>query len=379
MNERGSVVLLSSVHWHFTWQRHHEIAARLAAGGWNVVFVEPLPKRWPSRREMARVWGRLAGRRELAGLCRQREVAGVRIVSPRLVPDTSALARSLNRRLVPGLARRLLDTCPARPRIVVNYLPIAAANALQRALRPDLAVYDCVWDWPNDPYSRPGTVREEELVAGVDLVLADAPFLVERMRSLHPQVRELPPAVDYQRFAPARREPHVPGGAGARCAYFGAVGANIDVALLARLAAAFPLRVIGPIQVPLPPLGSRAELVGPVPREQVPELLADADVLVLPYREGGHSRGVLPAKTFECLATGKPTVAKGLPSLGPLEGLFALAADDEAFLAAVAEAPKEPAERRERRLAAARANDWALRIAELEGFIAEALARRGKR
>ncbi len=378
MSTQGSIVVLSSVHWHFTWQRHHEIASRLAASGWAVTFVEPLPKRWPGPRELGRIWGRLSGQRELAGLCPQEEPPGVRIVSPRLLPDRGLLAQALNRRRVPDIARRILEAAPDRPRIVVSYLPIAAANALLESLDADLAVYDCVWDWPNDPYSSPGTVREGELLAAVDLVLADAPFLVERMRALHPRVRHLPPAVDFERFAPARRRRDTGRSAavGPRCAYFGAVGANIDVPLLARLSHAFPLRVIGPVQVALPPLGRETELVGPVPRERVPELLVDVDVLVLPYREGGHNRGIAPAKTFECLATGKPTVAKGLPSLGPLGELFTLVTDDAAFLVAVAEAGDEPAERRERRLAAARASDWAVRMGELEGFLAEALERR---
>lgn len=375
MSARGSAILLASVHWNFTWQRHHEIASRLAAAGWEVTFVEPLPKRWPGRGELARVWGRLLGRRRLAGLCPQPSVAGVRVVAPVVLPDTSGPARALNRRLVRGVARRLLARAAARPRIVLDYLPIGAANALLDHLSPDLAVYDCVWDWPNDPYSSPGTVREAELLARVDLVLADAPFLVDRMRGLHGQVRELAPAVDYERFAPARRPASRPAGA-PRCAYFGAVGANVDVDLLARLSHAFPLRVIGPVQVDLPPMGRQTELLGPVPRERVPELLADADVLVLPYREGGHSRGVAPAKTFECLATGKPTVAKGLPSLAALGDHFTLAGDEASFLAAVAAALGEAPEARERRLETARANDWEVRFGELEAILAEALERR---
>ncbi len=377
MSRRGTAFVLSSVHWHFTWQRHHEIAWRLAARGWRVVYVEPLPKRWPPPREWGRVWGRLAGRRARAGLCRQPESPGVEIVSPRLLPDTNAAARAANHRLAGGLARRLRRSAPARPRVVLNYLPIAASLALQRALAPDLAVYDCVWDWPHDPYSRPSTLRERELVAAADLVLADAPYLVERMRELHPRVHALPPAVDYERFAPARARRTRAPGEPPRCAYFGAVGANIDVGLLARLSASYPLRVIGPVQVPLPPLGPGAELLGPVGRERVPELLADADILVLPYREAAHSRGVVPAKTFECLATGKPTVAKGLPALAPFGDLFALAADDEDFSRRVAGAAAEPEERREQRLAAARANDWSVRIEELEGLLAAALAGRG--
>ena len=42
------LLVLSSVPWHFTWQRHHEVSTRLAERGYRVTYFEPIPKRWPS-------------------------------------------------------------------------------------------------------------------------------------------------------------------------------------------------------------------------------------------------------------------------------------------------------------------------------------------
>jgi hypothetical protein len=262
--------------------------------------------------------------------------------------------------------------------VTLNYLPLAASLALQERLAPDLAIYDCVWDWPNDPYSRPGVMREGSLLAAVDMVFADAPYLYERMRAAHAHVERVLPAVDYDLYAPARLSGAATGGRGsgerARCAYFGAVGANIDRELLSRLSREFRLRVIGPVQERLEDLSPETEVLGPVPQPELPRLLADADVLVLPYREAEHSRGVIPAKTFECLATGKPTVAKGLPSLAELGELFYLADDAEGFIAAVHQAVADAPEGRERRLDAARANTWPHRVAEIDSHIRRRLA-----
>lgn len=368
---RGTVFVVSSVHWHFTWQRHQEFSTGLAGAGFEVVFIEPLPKRWPGPREWSRVWGRLMGRPEAAGGIRQPDPGRVRLVSPRLFPDTHAVWRRANRLLLPRLAERLVASAPQRPRVVLNYLPLAASLRLQERLEPDLRIYDCVWDWPNDPYSRPGVVREEEMIHSADLVLTDSPYLHQRMQALHPRVRQLLPAVDYERWAPARR---VAGrGTRPRCAYFGGIGVNLELRLVRRLSRQVPLRLIGPVQTDLGELGSGTEVTGPVSYDRLPELLADVDVLVLPYRSDGHTRGVIPAKTFECLATGKPTVAIGLPSLEAFGDLFYLCATEDAFLAAVEAAAEEAPGLRQARLDEACRHDWSARTKQLVETIEAAL------
>ncbi len=376
------LVVFSSVHWHFTWQRHQELSSRLAGRGYRVRFVEPIPKRWPGLGEASRVFGRLTGRHDRAGLVRQSLSSGVELANPLLLPDVGPVSRRLNRQLFGRRAGRSLAAGLGRPRIVLHYLPLAAAIDLQRALDPDLAVYDCVWDWTNDPYSRPGVTREEALLANVDTVFADSPHLFGRMCERHREVHRVLPAVDWGLYAPARvvasgGRTRATGGE-LRCAYFGAIGVNLDLALVRRLSREFSLRLIGPIQSELGDLGARTELTGPVPRAEVPGLLADADVLVLPYGKEGHARGIIPAKTFECLATGKPIVACGLPSLEEYSEHFRLVADADGFVAAVRTALDEPSENRERRLALARANSWELRADEIDGILRAALAKRSR-
>lgn len=369
------LVVLSSVHWHFTWQRHHEISSRLARRDYRVTYVEPIPKRWPALREAARVLGRLRGRHEDAGLMRQPVPDGVRLESPTALPDVGTVSRWLNRTLaVPGIASRLASNL-RRPRVVLNYLPLAASIELQERLDPDLTIYDCVWDWPHDPYSKRGVVREGDLLAVVDKVFADSPYLFDRMAAAHSDVERVLPAVDYDLYERARAQTSP--GERPRLAYFGSVGANTDLALLARLSHEFDLRIIGPMQEDPGDLGEGTEVLGAVPQPELPSLLADADVLVLPYRDAEHSAGVIPAKTFECLATGKPTVAKGLSSLEEFSDLFYLCDDSESFVAAVRDAAAEAPELRQRRLETAQRNTWDRRASQIDGAIRAGLAARG--
>jgi glycosyltransferase involved in cell wall biosynthesis len=374
---RGTVVVISSVHWHFNWQRHHDISSRLAARGYEVIFLEPLPKRWPGWSQARRILGRLSGRSTISGGGRQQEVTGVELVSPLLLPDVGRSSRAINRALfVPLLARRLKTRIESRPLIVLDYLPISSSVALLRSLEPDLAVYDCVWDWSSDPHAAAETIREEALLAEVDLVMTDSPYLFDKMKSVHSRVRRILPAVDLSVFGPL--DSSGPAEVGSPfCGYFGQIGANIDFDLMRSLSHKFRLRLIGPVEGSLEGLGSRSEVLGSVPREHLPGLLRDIDVLVLPYKKEGHTRGVIPAKTFECLATGKPTVAIGLPSLTEYDELFHLCETEEEFLEAVSRAAADQPELRERRVRMARENSWEQRIEEVEQVLLEGLAEKG--
>ena len=54
---------------------------------------------------------------------------------------------------------------------------------------------------------------------------------------------------------------------------------------------------------------SRVTLLPGVPHEQVPALLAAADICLVPLRDVPLFSSFIPSKMFECLAAGKPVVA----------------------------------------------------------------------
>ena len=83
----------------------------------------------------------------------------------------------------------------------------------------------------------------------------------------------------------------------------------------------------------------------------------------------------MPAKTFECLATGRPSVAIGLPSLASFGELFYLCESHEEVLDAIGRAAREDAALEEPRREVARANSWDARIEQIEALILDSLAR----
>jgi len=363
----ATIILISSVHWHFTWQRHHHFASGLAGLGDSVFFVEPLPKRWPGRHDVQRAWGRITGDSQ-AGLCPQNSRDGVTVVSPRLLPDAGAVSRWINRNFfVPRLALALRQSLPPGPIVILNYLPTRASLALQKALSADLCIYDCAWDWSRDPYSRGLERVERELVAQADLILTDSPHNTERMRQLHATVAPIPHGVDFELFSAAgepREAPKEP-----LCAYFGDLGTNVDLDLLREVSQRYPLRIVGPMRWKPRGFAGRTVFTGPVPYERVAEHLRDADVLLLPYRTDPDMAGVLPVKVMECLATGKPTIATRLPGLDEFRELFYLCEGKADYLGTIASARDEEPSLRQARQDLARSRTWSTIVAQVEDLI----------
>ena len=373
---KGTVVIISMVHWHYTWQIQQNIARGLAGRGYHVLFVEPLPKRWPGLGEFGRVWGRLTGHSAAAGLCEQPLVPGVELVSPRLLPDTGPLMQAMNRRFFTPRIASGLEQTTAGPLIVINYLPISASLSLMEQLQPDATFYHCVNDWEHDPYATT-RYREAELAASVDMVWADSPVNLARVRTMSDHVVAMAGGVDVALFARARRPPAEPP-AHPLCAYFGTIGISTDLDLLRQVSHRYPLRLIGPVRGSLEGFAAETEVTGAVPQERLPELLRDVDVLLLPYAQSLHNESVLPAKLFECLATGKPSIVSGLASLTEYADLFYICDSAAAFLGQIAAAVHEPPDRRAARIACAERNSYDQLFTDIEGYFDDILGHKAR-
>lgn len=116
------------------------------------------------------------------------------------------------------------------------------------------------------------------------------------------------------------------------------VGEGVEREALARLAG---------------PLGDAVRFTGPLPRSEVPEVLAACDVLALPAApiERNRMTGLSPIKLYEYLAMGRPVLVSDMPGLRFVadEGLGAMfrAGDPAALADALGGLLAAPAEERE--------------------------------
>ena len=164
-----------------------------------------------------------------------------------------------------------------------------------------------------------------------------------------------------------------------RLCFFGCLGWWIDLEIIKNFATSCPdwsIIIVGPVRADVTVLERLPNItfLGTKPHHALSAYLRPVDVIGLPYALSEFTRGVMPAKRFEALATGKPVVATPIPELLPFGGVVDLA-DRTDFTGAVlsafeADGPWAAA----KRVAVARENSWEARIASIESTIQQAMA-----
>lgn len=369
MSERPfDVVILSSVEWDATRQRHHAFAEQWAKAGHRVFFVENTGFREPGLRDLGRVTGRLS-RAWHGGSARHARVPkGISVVSPLVLPPTRKLFREANAALLaPRLADILHDRGLRRGPVVFAYLPTATTLAILDRLSPSLVVYDCVDNFFGLPSPPPNLAETEAaLMARAGLILTTSSTLYDDKKALHPNVVELHHGVSRAFFLPPP-----PDRPRRRLCYFGTVWRALDYAPIRALAeAGFQVEMIGPVKEAPPPLPPSVTFRGPFPYDELPAMLADHDALLLPYVNDEYNRGVIPAKTFECLATGRPVLASPLPALKGLSKVLTICRTPSEWVAAARALDEDGS--REARVETARAHAEEAVFARLEALVAKA-------
>jgi glycosyltransferase involved in cell wall biosynthesis len=367
---KPSVVVLAGVRWDFLWQRHQTLATMFARSGYPTVFVETtglaLPR--PGKATMRNVLSR--ARRSLQKNEKPRGRENLTVYAPLTAPPTPRPFVWANKRfLLPRVLRDLRKIAGSRP-VVVAYPPTRTTLDLVSGLDPGLVLYDC-----SDDYERfPGAPRdiaqtERELLLRADLVSCTSRHLLEKARRVRPDAFLSGPAVDYDRFAALQAHP--PAKQVSTVCFFGdATRERIDFGVLRAVAGAgLRLRLVGGLDrrekglLKIPGVDYRGE----VSHAELPGALAGADAFVLPYKTNALTRAISPAKTYECLAAGRPVVAAPLPALEELREYVYLARRPEDYVRTLRGLWDEGTEARVwDGIRRARENSWEARFAGLE-------------
>lgn len=359
------------------WTNQQHLMSRLARDN-TVLFVESLGLRRPqlASRDLRRL-----ARRLVRGLAPPRRRDGLHVLAPLVLPlHSNAAVRALNARLLAALVRRAARRLGMRDVLLWGYVP--QAEVLLDALAPRTVVYHCV----DDIAAQKGidgpsfSAAEERFARRADLVLASAPALAERMRTLSEHVLYAPNVADTRLFAGALEDgPTDPGMAALarpRIVFTGAVVATkLDLDLLAGLARARPewsIALVGPVgagdpSTDLSPLASlpNVHLLGPRRYAELPAVLRGADAALIPYAVNALTASVFPMKVYEYLAAGLPVAATPLPALAALEEV-AFAADAGAMADTLdALMAADGPEQRRARSRAAGAHSWEERLAQI--------------
>lgn len=290
------LLVISSTRWEYLWQRHQALSVAAAEAGWQVDFKQP--SRRSFRGIVPSLWRKL--------------------VSTLTRHTTGAVAVSPPRQPVPGI--RILGPHERTARgydLALVYVPIVLTEWLLDYARPRSIIYDAVVDWgavPDDWHPPVGWPSSERRLAARRnaVVTTDAPGMQQILAG-----RGIPSHVVYPAADPAflaidrdnydQRQ--------ARALYFGAIREEVDLDILFALRdAGIGVDLVGPVDDPAlqEELGQRGLTVSPqLPVDEVAALVGTYRVLLLPYR-GARAGSIMPAKFWNCVASGAWVVTSGL-------------------------------------------------------------------
>ncbi|MFB3908291.1 MAG: glycosyltransferase [Candidatus Eisenbacteria bacterium] len=289
------------------------------------------------------------------------------------------IIKAINHLAMLGTLRSAMPRSVA-PRVVLTNWPFL--DHLVGALQETVFIYYRVDDYAEMPGVKRSYIRkvEDRLMDKADLIVATSQGLVPEGR-WRAKGRYLPHGVDFEHFRGGKR-----GQCGAlsqlpspRIGFFGLIDDWVDVELVEELAAAHPewqfilagrcRAQVGSLEVL-----KNVHVIGQVDYRQLPDVGAEFDVGVIPFRLNALTLCVNPLKLLEYFALGLPVVGVRLPEVVNFEDKVLLADNADEFARRIEDALGESGEvRRAARQKLASEHSWSRRATELKSWIADAL------
>jgi UDP-galactopyranose mutase len=354
-----ALLVFSHLRWNFVYQRPQHLLARLARE-FRVLYVEE-PMYHDGERHLEMI----------------ETESGVTICRPHL-PRRAAGFHDDHIADLQFLVRQLLEDTGVEDYAVWFYTPMALP--LIDPLRPRAVIYDCMDELSAFLHApRQLVQRESALLKRADLVFTGGPSLYRSKKERHPSVHCFPSSVDAAHFSSARDDDR-PANRIPTLGFFGVIDERIDLGLIAALADAHPewkIVMVGPVvKIPQESLPRRAnvEYLGQRSYQELPGLVAQWDVCLLPFALNESTRFISPTKTLEYMAAGKPGVSTPINDVVECFGdVVRIAASHESFIAAcessLADTSEEAAERRRRADAALEKTSWDRTAQAMKGLI----------
>lgn len=359
------VVVFAELDWDGLHCQSHVFARGLAERGHRVLYVNRTLQRWPTLDHLRR---RLRRSRPAPGTPRADKLPPNISVATLLHAPPVRWLRAVNRALVGRQLRHYGMTEP----VMIVYVPSYLALDVGTILGVEEYHYVCYHNFDADRVLPDLLRSEREIIRRARTLFADSQFLRERLDRLSGgrEVLASPPGVHYEQFAASFRGDE----AGRRrvIGYFGGFGPHLNIAAFNALAEVHDVVVIGIVDSAVRrQLSPRIDVRAPVDNRDLPCLIREWDIIALLYLDSPYMHGVIPAKFYECLATGKPVLVSGLREARQhQECVYVVGEDAGEVVTAVRRIdPATDEVKSQARRALARAADWESRFRDFHGAI----------
>lgn len=199
----------------------------------------------------------------------------------------------------------------------------------------------------------------EEHIRKSDIVLTVNSFLYEKAKKINPSTFLFPNACP-QKFV--REVVNSKSSNEVIIGYLGRINDRIDFELLEEVISKKPewkFQFVGGVEAGTTEYTLRAverlkkmknvELKGPVPQAQVPSLLREWSVAIIPFKKTPLTMGISPLKLYEYCGLGIPVVSVDIPGIEPLKEIVYIADTSKEFLEKIEIALSENKSQREKR------------------------------
>jgi hypothetical protein len=312
MNNLPDILFISSNDFGTLWYQRQALAVHFAKAGHRVFYFNKTPQRWP---EPVRVIKWLIKRTKNANQTHLPE--NLKIVKPFWLVPTETL-RPINRKLV----RQTLKKLDIKNAIVIADVPSYNSLEAIEQIQPEKIVYVNVHNYDDSDRIVASIIDSEKaLIQQADFLFATSEYNTERTTRIsggRKVLRSLP-GTNYELFTKTFRGDETQ--KAATICFFGMVHDMVDIELYNRLSERFKIIFIGDIVGNIRKLISdNIELRPAAGQNKLAEQLKGVDIIGLFYKQNAYTKGVIPAKIFECLATGKPVLVSGIKE-DPVYGL----------------------------------------------------------
>ena len=241
------------------------------------------------------------------------------ISRPFMIPLFNPLMRKINMFLLTRQIKLLINKHNLTNVILVTTLPIVAD--IVSKLNAKKTVYYCVdefsqWPGHNKKYMQD---MEKLLISRSDIVITTSQTLFDAKKTSAKKIHLLPHGVDIDHFDPKTNIknddfPHPLLG------YYGLFDERNDLNLLETILKTKPqwhIIIIGEVRVDTSRLKKYPNITfcGKIPYENLPEIVHNFDICILPYPINELTVNINPLKFMECLSTEIPIVSTPLPDL----------------------------------------------------------------
>ena len=257
---------------------------------------------------------------------------GPTVCSPFMTPfQRPAFLERWNSRSVVRTVSRSIRDLGFQDYTLVTTVP--NSHGFVKDLGAEQIIYYCVDDFSEWPGMDKETIlaMEEKLLRHVDRIICTAGALHDRFKDDYPTLL-LTHGVDVTHFSREVSEEHaclarIPR---PRIGYLGLLDGRTDLDLVVDLATSLEeisFVFTGPTEGDLSRLEDRKNVhfTGPVPYDELPEVLHGWDACVLPYKVNSLTENINPLKLKEYLACGKPVITSALRETRALSSYLRIA------------------------------------------------------